>query len=174
MTALDILILLLLVFGVVRGVWKGFVLELAGFVGIILSVYVARFYSGLVVDFLESFFGVGKEISPIFAFLLTFILSMLACHFLALLVDKFVSLIALGWLNKLLGGVLSLAKYILILSVLFNLFDLANKRLDLFDSGFQTKSKLYQPMKKIAPAILPCIDSNDITGKLHGVFSTNK
>ncbi|MCB9017205.1 MAG: CvpA family protein [Paludibacteraceae bacterium] len=173
MSALDILILLVLVFGVVRGIWKGFVLELAGFVGIILSIYAARFYSGLVLGFLESFFGVGKEVSPIFAFLLTFLLAMLAFHFLALLADKFVSLIALGWLNKLLGGFLSLVKYILILSILFNLFDLTNTRLDLLDSGFQTKSKLYQPMKKIAPTILPCIDRNDITGKLHGVFSIN-
>ena len=174
MTALDLLILALLIFGIVRGVIKGFVLELAGFVGVILSIYIARFYSGLMMSFMESFFGLGKEILPIFGFLITFIIALIIFHFLALLVDKFVSLIALGWLNKLLGGAISLVKYVLFVSILMNLFDLANLRLDLFDTDFQTESKLYKPLKRVAPTILPFIDVDDITGKLKGVWNKDK
>lgn len=169
MLGIDIFLSVLLLIGFVRGSLEGFIMELSGLVGFAISVYVAKYYSGISLYLLE-FLGVGKEISPIFSFLITFLLCMTAVWFLARLLSRFCSLISLGWLNKLLGGLFSVLKYALILSVLFNLFDLANKRLELVNHGEAPESKLYMPLKSLAPTVLPYINVEDITGKLKGVL----
>lgn len=173
MSGFDILILILLFVALVTGWRKGLVMELAGFVGFMISVYVAKYYSGISLYLLESF-GVGQEISPIFSFAITFILCMIAVWFLAKMISKFFSIISLGWLNGLLGGLFSLLKYALVFSVLFNLFDLANKRLELVNNGKDPNSSLYSPIRSFAPAVLPYINMEDITGKLKGVMSKDK
>lgn len=169
MSGLDIVFSVLLLIGFVRGAMKGFVMELSGLFGFVVSVYVAKYYSGISLFLLE-FVGVGKEISPIFSFLVTFLLCMTAVWFLARLLSKFCSAISLGWLNKLLGGTFSIVKYALVISVLINLFDLANKRLELVHNGQSPESKLYSPLKSFAPTVLPYINVEDITGKLKGVL----
>ncbi|MCQ2217198.1 MAG: CvpA family protein [Paludibacteraceae bacterium] len=170
MTGIDIILSILLLIGFVRGAMKGLIMELSSLVGFTISVYVAKYYSGISLYLLEAL-GVGKEISPIFSFLITFLLCMVAVWFLAKLLSKFCNIIALGWLNKLLGGLFSLLKYGLILSVLINLFDLANKRLELVNKGETPDSKLYTPLRSLAPTILPYINMEDITGQLKGVLN---
>ena len=91
--------------------------SLVSFVGFMISVYVAKYYSGISLYLLESF-GVGQEISPIFSFAITFILCMIAVWFLAKMISKFFSIISLGWLNGLLGGLFSLLKLNFIASCL--------------------------------------------------------
>lgn len=166
MATVDIVILLILLFGFIHGMMKGFVMELAGFIGIIFSIYVARFKSGVAISLLESLLGVGTEISPVVAYGLTFIASMTLFHFVAVLVNKFLNIISLGWLNRLLGGVFSLAKYVLIVSIFVNLFELINERLNIVKSDWAAERAVYNRVKKVAPKILPYININDITGVL--------
>lgn len=166
METIDIVIALILLYGFIHGMMKGFVMELAGFVGIIFSIYMARFKSGATMSVLESLFGVGEEISPIVAYGLTFIIAMTVFHFLAVLANKFINKISLGWLNKLLGGLFSLAKYVLIISIFINLFNLINERLNIVNSDLNSETILYGKLRKVAPSILPYININDITGVL--------
>ena len=169
MSGLDIILLILLLIGFVRGAMKGFIMELSSLVGFTLSVYVAKYYSGISLYLLEAL-GVGREISPIFSFLITFILCMVAVWFLAKLLSNLFNLISLGWLNKLLGGLFSSLKFALILSVFINLFDLSNQRVELVNNGEAPESKFYGPLRAFVPTILPYINMEDITGQLKGAL----
>jgi membrane protein required for colicin V production len=154
MSVFDIIILSLLVFGFIRGLFKGFVMGLAGFIGIIFSIYIAKYFSAPVIWFVE-WLGVKQEISPAVGFIITFLIALLLCYFVALLVNKFIDLIALGWLNKLLGGVLSFLKYLFIISAFLNAFDFLNKNLDIVSEEAKQKNKLYTPVRKVVPATIP-------------------
>ena len=155
MSTFDIIIIALLVFGFIRGLFKGFVMGLSGLIGIILSIYLAKYFSAPVIRFIEFLFGINQKISPIVGFIIVFLIALLLCHFLAVLIDKLISLIALGWLNKLLGGIFFFIKYLFIISVFINAFDFANNNLNIVNQRTKQKSKLYTPIQKIVPATLP-------------------
>lgn len=155
MNVFDIVILILLIFGFIRGVFKGFVLGISSFLGIVVSIYIARYFATPAVRFVESLFGVSQNISPSIGFLITFLAALLLFHFIAVLIDKFVSLVALGWLNKLLGGLFFLIKYLFIISVFFSFFHNANNYLGMVSDEKLEESKLYNPVRKIVPAVLP-------------------
>lgn len=162
MSIFDFFVILILVVGFIKGASKGFVLEFSGFIGIIVGIYISRFYSGPMTEMLVKVFGVEKEYSVIFGFALTFVFAMLLFSFLARLVNKFVTLISLGWLNKLLGGVFSLFKYMFIISVCLNIFGYFNQKVD-----FVPKDKLdayltYNPVKAVVPAVLPYLNLNEL------------
>lgn len=128
---------------------------LSGFIGIIISIYIAKYFSASAILFAESLLGINKEISPAVGFVIIFLIALLLFHFVAILADKFISLIALGWLNKLLGGVLSFVKYLFIISVLINAFDYTNNKLKVIEKTAIQKSKFYNPVKKVVPAVFP-------------------
>ncbi len=154
MNVFDIIIIALLIFAFIRGIFKGFVMGLSGFIGIISSIYIAKYFSAPVIRLAESLLGIDQKISSAVGFIIVFLAALLLFHFIAVLVDKLISLIALGWLNKLLGGVLFLLKYLFIISVFFNIFDAANKNLDI------VSQKTYI-----------CTASHDITHSLHPLIT---
>ena len=67
--------------------------------------------------------------------------------------DSFFESIALGGINKLLGGLFAAFKYALVVSVLLNLF----QSIDSYFSVIKPKSKIesmaYAPVLKLAPAL---------------------
>ena len=162
MNLLDIVILILLLFAFLRGLFKGFVLELSGLVGIVISIYIAKHYTYSLSSFIESLFSLNSETAPIVTFLILFFVALLFFHFIAVLIDKFISMIALGWLNKILGGAISFIKYVLIISVLINIFSITNDNFDLINKTILNKSKLYSPIKSIVPMVLPFLDIDDL------------
>jgi len=162
MCIFDIILIALLIFAFVRGLFKGFVMGLSGLIGIIASIYLAKFFSAPVILFAESFLGMSQKISPAVGFIIVFLVALLLFYFIAVLADKFISLIALGWLNKLLGGVLSFLKYLFIISALLNVFDFLNNNFDIISQETKQKSKLYAPVKKIVPATLPFLHLDDL------------
>ncbi len=162
MNVFDIIIIALLIFAFIRGIFKGFVMGLSGFIGIISSIYIAKYFSAPVIRLAESLLGIDQKISSAVGFIIVFLAALLLFHFIAVLVDKLISLIALGWLNKLLGGVLFLLKYLFIISVFFNIFDAANKNLDIVSQKTKQKSKLYIPIKKVVPITLPFLHLDNL------------
>ena len=162
MNVLDIVILILLIFGFIRGVMKGFVLGLSSFLGIVVSIYIARYFATPIIWFAESLLGINQHISSVVGFLIVFLAALILFHFIAVLINKFVSLVALGWLNKFLGGLLFLVKYLLIISVALNLFYRVNSFLGIVSEEEIQKSKLYEPVRKVVPAVLPFLNLNEL------------
>ena len=153
MSIFDIIIIAILIFAFIRGLFKGFVMGLAGFIGIIFSIYIAKYFSVRAILFAESLMGINSNISPVAGFIIIFLIALLLFHFIAILTDKFISLIALGWLNKLLGGILSFLKYLFIISVFINTFDFIINNPNIINEKTKQKSKLYTPIQKIVPAL---------------------
>ena len=160
---IDLILLVVLVyFGIIKGLKKGFVLELSGLVGIIVAIYLAKHHSLAIAGWIASTFGIMGASSPIVAFILTLVLGLVAVHFLAVLVSKLLNVVMLGWLNKLLGAVFSFVKILLVLSVAIHSFDMFNTKVDLVSQETLNKSKLYNPIKVVADTVLPKLHLEDI------------
>ncbi len=146
----------------VRGFSKGLIFELSGLVGLIIAIYVSRYHSTPFAEFIHSFFNVGMEYCPALGMIMAFVVSMMLVKVLAICAQKLIKAISLGWLNKLLGALISIVKYTMVISIIFNVLGPINEKLHIMDSKHSEGSVLSEPVTKFAPAVLPMLDIHEL------------
>lgn len=152
MSKIDIILIIPLLWGAFMGFRKGLILELASLVGLILGIYGAIKLSGFTAEKLTEYFNVTTEWLGLISFLITFIGIVFAVFLFAKILDKTLKLVALGFVNRLLGLLFGVLKYALIVSTLLYFFENINKKFSLTEDDFMAESILWEPMKTaIAP-----------------------
>lgn len=157
MSLIDIILAALLLFGFTRGLFKGLFVEVASLVALVLGVYGAIHFSGFAAGFLESKVEWNEKTINIVAFAITFVIIVLAISLAGKALTKLADFAALGFLNKLLGGVFGALKIGLILSVLLIVFNKLNNTLPFMEKEDLEESVLYEPVKSLAALIFPTL-----------------
>jgi membrane protein required for colicin V production len=155
MSIIDIVLAALLLFGFIRGLFKGLFVEIASLFALVLGVYGAIHFSYFAADFLESKVDWNEKTINIIAFAITFVIIVLAISLAGKALTKLADFAALGLLNKLLGGLFGALKIGLILSILLIVFNKLNNTLPFMEKEDLEKSVLYEPVKSLAPMIFP-------------------
>ena len=153
MNILDLLLSVFLLIGLVRGLFKGFFSELAALLSLIGGIYAAIHFSGGTYALLNRFFSWDPKYLAILAFAITFFIVALLISLAGSFLTKMVHMVALGIINRLFGGILGVLKMAFLASILMMFF--ANFDVFETDEAVQEESVLYQPIRAIAPAILP-------------------
>lgn len=117
MNILDILILVILGFCIVRGIFRGIIKELTSIVGVFVGFYVAYNYYSVVAHVISRFFT-NKAYLNIVSFFLAFTILFLAVGLVGVILKRVFKVVALGWADRLLGATFGLVKAVLIVSVL--------------------------------------------------------
>jgi membrane protein required for colicin V production len=106
MNWLDILIIVCLVASAIGGLKTGIIRGLAGFLGLLLGIFLA----GLWYERVGGWIGFihNESIAKVIAFILVLAVVMVAVGLLGSLLHKLASSVMLGWLNHLIGGLLGL------------------------------------------------------------------
>ena len=155
MNTFDIIIAVILLFGFIRGLMKGFFVELASLVSLIAGVYGAIHFSYFVGNFLQDKVEWEERYISIIAFAITFVAIVIVISLLGKLFTKVADFASLGILNKLLGGAFGMLKLGLIVSVLLIVFDKLNSTIPFVNKENTEDSILYGPVKNLAPMIFP-------------------
>lgn len=113
MNVLDIIIVILMVFLIVRGVMKGFVGEIASFAGVLLGLWFAIRFMGRLTEHLKTQFP-ESAILPIISFALIFLAIFVLCSLIGWGLRMLFKKTSLGWIDRILGGGLAVLKGILI------------------------------------------------------------
>lgn len=162
MAVLDIVVAILLVAGAIRGLRQGFLSQLASVVALLLGIWGAVRFSDYMANLLSEKFDISSAHLPIISFAVTFVLIVIAIHFIEKVVERFLNMAMLDGLNKFLGLVFGFAKYALITSVLLIFVEKANVRFNFFTEEQKSKSYVYKPVANIAPAIFPYLHFDTI------------
>lgn len=149
MSFLDIILGLLLVWGLWRGLKNGLFIELASIVALIAGIYGAIHFSYYAGNHLSQNMDWEERYINLTAFVITFILIVLVVHVLAKLLTKIASFALLGWLNRLAGGIFGIVKVAVILGALLVFFDRVNTSAGLVKDENIEQSVLYEPIKQI-------------------------
>ncbi|WP_289022248.1 CvpA family protein [uncultured Salegentibacter sp.] len=157
MNTIDIVLALILLYGLVRGFFRGILAEIASLVGIVAGIYGAIHFSYILSDFLAENMNWNSEYVNLIAFAITFILIVFLISLAGRILTKVAGFAALGIVNKLLGGAFGLLKTTFIASVIIMFFAATNEEINLVSKESLEKSKLYNPVKVIAPMLLPSI-----------------
>ena len=157
MNYLDIILGILLLWGLVRGLMKGLFVSLASLIALIAGIYIAVHFSHIVGDYLKQYVDWQENVIKLSGFALTFILVVIGISLLGRILTKIADYAALGILNKLLGAVFGLLKFAFIASVILMFVDAINDKITFIDKETKDESLLYEPVRKLAPMILPTI-----------------
>ena len=166
MSVVDIVITVLLLFGFIRGLMKGLFVEVASLLALILGVYGAIHFSFYMADFLKDTVSWEEKYISITAFAATFLVIVIAISLLGKVLTKVANLIALGIVNKILGGVFGMTKIAIIVSVVFLFFEGMNSKISFIDKATLEDSILYEPVKSIIPTIFPFFNTKIIEEKI--------
>ncbi len=154
MNVIDIIIILVVIYALFEGFRDGLIVQACSIVVIAISIWCGARYGDLVASTLQ----ISGEYSAVWGFVIAVILAIIAVSVGARIAKKVLHLAGLGPLDRLLGMLISLAKNLLIMSVLLSAFGFVNSNIKMVSNDTLSKSKFYQPIVNITNWATPAWD----------------
>lgn len=154
MSIIDICIILLAIWALVAGWRHGFIRQLCSLAAIVLGIVAASRFGYP----LGKAFGCDDATAAAAGFVVIFFVSLLAVGLLARLLRSITHLAGLGSWDIVLGILLSEAKLLVILGVLFSSFNALNRNHNIVEKSTLDRSVLYAPVAKVPEAVFPFLE----------------
>ena len=113
MNILDIIILGLLTFFLIKGIFRGFFREIASLAGIIFGLVIGNHFYPQMADLLKAYIPLEKSL-PFISFIILFFLVFIGFHLLGLLLHTIFKRLLIGWFDRALGICFALCKGIIL------------------------------------------------------------
>ena len=162
MNYIDIILIIPLLWGAWKGFSKGLIIEVSSLAALVLGVWGGIHFSDFAAGLLTENFSFDERYLPIVSFALTFLVIVIAVYAIGKIVEKFVDVVALGFVNKLAGGAFGLAKVGLILSIILVIINSYDERLHFIPQDLKDDSLLYQPMTSTALTVVPALENSKL------------
>ncbi len=120
MNIFDFIIAAIIVYCVIRGIFRGIIKEASSIIGVLAGLYAAyTYYPGLSQDLLgfKNLFSSGEYVD-IISFLLLFTLVFLMVGALGILIRVLLKIVFMSWVDRLFGGVFGFIRGFMIASML--------------------------------------------------------
>ncbi len=118
MNLIDLIIIALLVYGLIKGYKKGLIVELSSFFGVFISFFISINLDDILSKQIVEFININFDILNIIVFILIFLLAYSAIIFIAKGLTKLIKFVSLGLLNSLIGSLFGGLKLVLILMII--------------------------------------------------------
>lgn len=112
MSTADIVLIILLAIGAIRGFGKGLIMEIAGLLALVIGLFGAFQLVDWGASLLRHFqIDIGESWAPIIAFIILFILILVSVYLLGRFVKAVLHITPLGIMDSFLGSVVGLIKW---------------------------------------------------------------
>ena len=149
MNYLDIIMGSLVLFGAVKGFFKGFIIEAASIVALIVGILGVLLFESTIGGLLSTYFDFDTIPPTGIIFALIFIVIIISINLLAKLLTKFIKMAALGLINRIFGSLFGGLKFAIVLSALLLLLNQFSFLFQYFDTRILEESILYDPIKNL-------------------------
>lgn len=146
---LDIILAMLLAYGLFKGLKNGFFVEIASLVALIAGLFGAIHFSYIVGNYMSERVDWEPQYINLIAFIITFVIIVLVIHMLGKFLSRVTDFTLLGILNKIAGGVFGALKTAVIIGALLIYFDKVNNSAQIIKQETIGSSILYSPLKDI-------------------------
>jgi len=170
----DVVIVGLVAFLAIKGLVNGFIKELLNFITIVAGVVLAARYNTKVVEYINQQ-NLIPQIPEEFAKLAGFVLIILSVWLVIGLISSIMSKVTsgpTGFINRLLGYILSAIRYLFI----FSLIIFGMSQADFFKKStkkFNEEAQLFKPMAEIGAEILNIDINNTAKAETNGSSENN-
>ena len=156
MTVIDIIILVLLALAVFKGIKDGLVRQVGGIAGLILGIFLAGRFSAMLAEWLHQWLNASENVVKAVSFAAIIIIVCLCMYLLGRLLEKIIKITTLGWINRLLGVLLSVCTVILLIGALISLIEYVNTTwFVLIPPERMAEAKSVQIISSITDAVFP-------------------
>ena len=114
----DLVVAVIFLFFLVRGLWVGFMRQLAAFFALVGSYYLAGQYAARVLPFTERFVD-NPKLTFLVSFIIVFLVAALVFTLIGKVLHRFMQITLLGWLDRSSGLVLGGVKAAVVASLLY-------------------------------------------------------
>lgn len=139
------------------GFRKGLILQVVILVALLGGIWAAIHLSSTVGGMLVENFEFARQNTLAWSLGITFLLAVVCVFLLGHFVEKMLSVVHLGIVNRLAGFVLGLLKGLLIVSALLNALEYGGVLKDIDRGKDGQKALLVEPVRSIAPKIFPSL-----------------
>ncbi len=157
MNTLDIILGLLLGYGIYKGLKNGLFIEIASIIALIAAIFGAIHFSYITGDYLHEHLQWDKHYTNISAFIITFIAIILIVNFAGKFLTKIADFAMLGLVNKIAGGVFGALKVAIIVGAILVFFERLNSATNLITGETLEDSVLYEPVKEIGAFVFKAV-----------------
>ena len=150
---IDIVLGLLLIYGLFKGIKNGLLVEIASIIALIGGLYGAIHFSYITGDYLAAKMDWNERYITLISFIITFFAIVILVISAGKLLTKIAEFAMLGLLNKIAGGIFGTLKVAIILGALLIFFDSINKNIGFLNEDIKSESLLYAPIKEIGALV---------------------
>jgi membrane protein required for colicin V production len=155
MNLLDFLLLIPVVWLCIRGFGKGLIIELATLAGLALGILAAYYFVDDLQGLIKQYFSFNETGTRIVAYIIILLVVMLVMFIIGKLVEKSIDLVALGWLNKVLGAIVGIAKGIALVCIILFVIEKFDPNQKVIKPDVKQKSMFYQPAMDLVHWVVP-------------------
>ena len=155
MNSLDYILLIPLLYGLYRGFTKGLIIELASLLALTLGIYGALHFSSFTFEFLSDYVEIKTVYLQLASYGLTFLIIVMVISLTGKALTILIKLVALGFINRMMGAIFGSIKVLLILSVFILFFDRFNKQFGMVKDEVLNTSLMYNPIRIQAEQFYP-------------------
>lgn len=155
MHIVDAVVLIVLLYGLYRGVTKGFFVAMASFLSFLIGLICAlKFSNSLKIMLFERLDWDSRAIA-VMAFVLAFIVAVVLVRLVAKWATEVFKTLSLGFVVRILGGVFEVFRMAIVVALLFALFDMVNSNYSLVSKETLQDSYSYPLYQWISQQLFP-------------------
>tara|TARA_B110000914_G_scaffold346_1_gene326 strand:+ start:481 stop:1005 length:525 start_codon:yes stop_codon:yes gene_type:complete len=160
---IDLILSGIFIYGAIVGFKRGLVREVASLFGLFISIISVFYFSDQLSNLIEIFLNLTSTVAYIISCLVIFLTVIYLVSYLAKIITKALSIVALGFLNRVTGLIFGLFKWIIISS---SIIFIINKILFFNEFSEQLKgdqmktSIMYSPLSEVGTFIFEKINTN--------------
>ncbi len=154
MTWLDIVILLPLLVGLVRGTMRGLITEVIAIAAVILGFIGAKLWGQLFSQWILTQFTWPQPVCDAVAYALLFLAIAIALNIVGRLISKLLKAINLGWINRALGATFGVLKWSLIVLAIVFCVNKLDMQFHFLQKELRQQSIIYPEAVKLADKAL--------------------
>lgn len=150
---MDIIIIIIILVGTVRGFISGIIQQIGSIAGLVLGYIGAKLAGPHIAEILHNTFHISEPLNIPLAYFVTFLIIMISCQIPARILRKVIHWSQLGWADRLVGGLFCGFKYALIISIILNFGSLFSRHSHPEQGNEKENSYFYSRIVALAPRL---------------------
>ncbi len=165
MIYIDLIVIVVLLYAFLKGFSNGLVNELASFFGLLIGAIISYSFSDDLSKIIDDYVEIDEQILNILSFIILFISTSVLFTFAGKSLTKLIKYISLGTINRLLGGIFSSLKFLIIIVSISMVINYFSELLDIkiIPSDQANKSTVYPILISIGDLLLEFLNNKSLT-----------
>lgn len=155
----DLLIGILLLIAFINGYRKGLIMQLVGLATLVLAAIFGGRLAEKILPEIHRLIDITPVAARVLSFVLVFALIAIVLSLVGKMLQKFIDVVLLSFINRLLGAVIAVGTMLLFLSIILNLVLMLDKEEVVLKKETREDSFFFKRVETIVPAIIPYLNN---------------